>query len=630
MTVNEQSRPSGVSRRTALGFAVGAAGAAMVSAPASASAPSDAGRTSGGAADLVLVNGRVLTMGPGKRPDSAIAVRNGRVLDVGADRDVRRYIGRRTEVVDLRGRTVLPGINDSHLHGLRTGLSLPPYNLDVGSSAVSSIAEIGAVVSEAAAVVPAGSWIRGKGWNEATFAEGRDPNRGDLDPFSPAHPVALLDWSNHKLWANSRALEVAGITASTEAPAGGVIVKDAAGQPTGLLYETAMGLVTSKIPAFTREEQTAAINDNITLLLSRGITSYTEPGIGALAPSIYAELAAAGALRVRVTALLSRDDDTYPVAVDQVREILANFEPSVRDTDRWFRIAGVKLRADGVPIASRTAYMREPYVGGGRGSLVTQGASDEEKSAELAAMIALVDEAGLQVGTHATGDAAIDVVAAAYAAGRRRPRGRSLRHYVIHGDFAQRETLRLLARHGCGISLNPNIKRLIADGQPAVVGPERAAYQTPYATALRAGVMVTSASDSPNVAPHWLQGVETALLREGTSGTVSGPAERIGLEAALRSYTTAGAWQDHAEGWKGSLLPGQVGDLCVLDTSLVDRRGRLAMSARGLSEIGVDLTVVDGAIAYDASDATARAAAASAQAASWATTPSPDGMCASC
>lgn len=575
-----------IGRRGLLRGVAGIAGGAVVA----GALPGQADAASG-AADLVLYGGQVLIMDQAFSVASAVAVRRGCVVHVGDDRSTRRFVGRRTEVVDLRGRTVLPGINDSHLHGLRTGLSLPPYNLNV---ATTSIVDAAAVVLAAVGEVAAGAWIRGKGWDDTKFAEGRAPTRADLDGVAQHNPVALLDWSNHRLWVNSKALAVAGITAATQAPPGGVIVKDAAGEPTGLLLETAMGLVNAHIPAFTEAEQADAVERNIDVLLSLGITSYTEPGLGALAQRLYADKARNGTLRVRVTALASRADDTYPVSADQVREILA--APGPEGDRRWYAMNGVKLRADGVPIGSRTAWMREPYVGGGRGSLVTVGDTDEEKVAELTAMIRLVDRAGRQIGTHATGDAAIDAVAAAYA-GRRR------RHYVIHGDFAWPETLRLLARSGCGINLNPNIKHLIADTQAAVVGDVRAAYQVPYRSALRAGVTVTSASDAPNVSPDWRQGLETALLREGRSGTVSGQDERIDLHDALRTYTTAPAWQDNAERWKGSLRPGMVADMCVLGTRLLDDRSRLAMDPHDLSAVPVAMTVVAGTIAYDATDA---------------------------
>ena len=398
--------PISISRRGLIGAAA-AASAVTGAGPASWSAS--------GPADLVLFGGRVMLLDSRFGVVEAIAIRNGVVVAAGDSRDLRRHIGRRTEVVNLRGRTALPGINDSHLHGIRTGLALPPYNLDVGAPNVSSIADIAIEVRDAVATAAPGAWIRGKGWNRDKLAERRDPTRADLDAVSPNNPVALVDWSNHELWVNSKALQVAGITAETQPLPSGVIVKDAAGQPTGLLFETAMKLVNVLIPPFTREEQAGALQSHIDLALSLGITSYTEPGVGALQRGIYEELDAAGRLRVRVTALLSNADDTYPVNAAQVREILANAAPRKSWRTGRFRINGVKLRADGVPIASRTGWMRDPYVGGGRGSLITEGDTDAEKVAELSRMVELVHRARLQVGTHATGDAAVDAVVAAYA-----------------------------------------------------------------------------------------------------------------------------------------------------------------------------------------------------------------------
>lgn len=601
---------SGLTRRRLLQVAALGTASATGLGTSPARAEQKTGPVRHGAADLVLHGGPILTMCRWRPIARAIAIKDGVVVQVGDDASVRRLVGRRTEVVDLRGRTALPGINDAHLHGLRTGLALPPYNIDVGESAVSSIKEIADEVAKVVAQVAPGTWIRGKGWNESKLAENRPPTRQDLDPVSPDNPVALLDWSNHQLWVNSKALDLAGIDRNTPDPNGGVIVKDGSGEPTGILRETAMALVNEHIPPFTEQEQADAIDKNVSLLLSHGITSYTEPGIGAVAQRLYADKARAGRLRVRVTALLSRPDDTYPVSTAHVQEILETYRPPDDVDPRWFAIAGVKLRADGVPIASRTAWMREPYVGGGRGSLVTSGSTDEEKAAELGAMIDLVHRAGMQIGTHATGDAAIDAVTAAYVAAIRSLPRRNLRHYVIHGDFAWPETLRSLARYRCGVSLNPNIKHLIADTQPSIVGETRAAYQVPYRSALRAGVTVTSGSDSPNVPPDWRQGVETALLREGLSGTVSGPDERISLHEALRTYTTSAARQDHADRWKGALRHGMAGDVCVLDGRLVDERGRPAGDAHDISDLPVALTVVNGAIAYDASDTSARAAAA--------------------
>ncbi len=389
-----------------------------------------------------------------------------------------------------------------------------------------------------------------------------------------------------------------------------------------------MALVNSQVPAFTREEQRAAIEDAAAAVSRLGITSCTEPGIGDLTRSLYAEMAREASLPLRVTALLSRPDDTYPVSTDQVRELLAAYRPAVDVDPRLFAVRGVKLRADGVPIASRTAFMREEYVGGGRGNLVTVGEDAAGKVAELTAMVRLVHEAGWQVGTHATGDAAIDAVAAACASALSDGSGAHLRHYVIHGDFARPETLDLLAEHGLGVNFNPAIKSLIADSQPEVVGPERAAYQVPLATALAAGVVVAVSSDSPNVSPDWRLGLQGALLRRGASGAVSGPEQRIGFHDALRAFTTAGAWQDHAEDWKGSLERGKVGDVCVLGERVLDDEGALRVPVEQFHEVPVDLTLVGGDVVHDIDEQATSGAQVHRM--SWAVAPSPDAVCSNC
>ncbi|WP_432515144.1 amidohydrolase [Kineococcus sp. SYSU DK001] len=605
----------------------GAAGTAAGIVSAS-TAPAWAGSSNSsrrGRADTVLVNGQILTVDRCASVASALAVRDGVVVAVGDDAEVRRWIGPRTEVVDLAGRTAIPGINDSHLHLVRTGLAMPPRTIDVGGDVSASIVAVADAVRQAAASAAPGTWIRGKGWNEELFAERRTPTRADLDAAAPDNPVVLLDWSNHQSWVNSKALEVAGVSAATPVPAGGVVVLGADGRPSGIFRETAMALVNAQVPPFTREEQQAAIEEAAADLLTLGITSVTEPGIGAVARSLYEELARSGRLPVRVTALLSRPDDTYPVDVEHVREVLATATPAGGVDPRLFAVRGVKLRADGVPISSRTAWMREEYVGGGRGSLVTVGEDDAAKVAELTAMVRLVHEAGLQIGTHATGDAAIDVVAAAYAAVRRERPGRNPRHYVIHGDFSWPETLAVLAGAGCAVNFNPAIRRLIADSQPAVVGPERAARETPMASALRSGVVVTAASDSPNVSTDWRVGMQSALTRQGTSGAVSGADEAIGFHDALRAFTAAGAWQDGADRWKGSLERGKVGDVCVLGERILDDDGDLRLPAGDFPSVPVAYTLVGGSVVHDGESGAGTAAPAS-----FVASPSPDAVCSHC
>ncbi|WP_432482640.1 amidohydrolase [Kineococcus esterisolvens] len=575
---------SHLTRRTLLSATAATTGVAVAgAAPASAVA---AGR---GPADLVIVNGRVLVMDERCRTAEALAVRDGRIIAVGSAREVRRLTGRRAQVLDAAGGTVLPGINDSHLHLNSLSLNLPPYSYPVDTGTVE---ELVAVVRDAvAATADPGAWIRGQGWNDNRLP--RAPRASDLDPVSGDHPVVLTDFSFHATTVNTVAMRLAGITRDTVAPAGGVIEKDADGEPTGVLREGAQNLVRAVVPAFSPQEVAESVRAGTALLHQRGITSITEPGIGLNTLAVYADEAAAGRLRVRITALLSAGPNAAGL-----RETLASFVRPEGVDERLLRVGGVKVFGDGIPTAAKTAWLHDPYLDGTNGSLTVDGATIEEQVAELGEIITAAVEAGMQVGTHATGDATIDAVVEAYTAATGRSRRRSdLRHYVIHGDLAPLATLATMAQHDIGMNMNASIKHLLGDSVASVLGDERSAYQAPYRSALDAGVRVTSASDAPVTMPDWLVGVFGAETREGVYGGVTGPEQAISRLEALTSYTRTPAWQDHAEAWKGTLQRGMVADVCIVEGDL------LGVDAHDLPGLTVSATVLGGTVVHDATAA---------------------------
>ncbi|TDD35944.1 amidohydrolase [Actinomadura sp. KC06] len=569
-------------RRVLRGAAVvtaGTATAGMLPAGAAHAAP---GRDRD--ADLIIHNGRVLVLDRRFRTAEAVAIRDGRILAAGSARDVRRHKGRRTELLDARGGTVLPGINDSHVHLASQGLNVPPFNVNVDTA---TIEELVAVVRTAASEAPApDSWIRGRGWQELRLP--RPPVAADLDPVSGGHPVVLGDFSGHATAVNSIVLRLAGITRDTVPPPGGVIDKDANGEPTGVLRETARNLINRIVPPFTREERSQGIDAGVKILHTMGVTSTTEPGINLETLELYAEKARAGALPLRLTALLGSGSGPQ-----SLRDVLAGYEP-LRDVDpRTLRVAGVKVFADGIP-RFRTAWMNEPYPNGANGSLTIDGASPDEQLANLHEMIEIAVAADLQIGTHSCGDATTDAVVAGYLkAGGRQWRRADLRHYVIHCNFPSARTLRTMARHDIGANLNAEILYLQGRVLEPIIGRELTEYQWPYRSALQAGVQVTSGSDAPVVPPHWLRGVMTAMLREGADGSVAGTAERIGLADALATYTRLGAWQDHAERWKGTLETGKVADVCIIDGDMLGR------DPHGLDDVHVTTTLVGGRVVYE-------------------------------
>ncbi|MEV4217547.1 amidohydrolase family protein [Nonomuraea sp. NPDC049725] len=452
-------------------------------------------------ADLVLTGGQVHTVDAADRVAEAIAVRGGAIARVGTAGEVAPLIGRRTRVVPLRGASVLPGINDSHLHGVWLGTMWPSLLMD-----------------------------------QLTGGGHGDP---------PAAPARLE----------------------------------------------------------TSADRRAAILRTGALLATLGITSYTEPGLGpgeddgpsgcfgSAALRDYADLAAEGLLTARVTALTlfgELDGASSPAAL---LEGLRGFAPPAA-VPGWFRVAGVKVFADGIP-PMRTAWTDEPYEDGTYGSLLVDGGTDDEREAGLVAMIDAAHAAGHQIGVHATGSRATRVVTRALATALARD-GRDARHYLIHGDLLHPATLKAMAAAGIGLNTQAGIPVATEDLLVAALGREAAAYAWPVGDALATGVPLCLSSDAPVLTPDWRAGVAAAVTRQGPDGRVRGAAQRVALARALRAYTITPAWQDGAEAWKGSLEPGKVADLCVLDGDL------LRTEPGALPQVSVRMTVVDGRVVHEA------------------------------
>ena len=545
----------------------------------------------GRSADLVFYNGDIHSANTAASRFSAVAVSGNQIVATGTDREVLALAGPATRRIDLQGRSMLPGINDSHLHLLMWALARPPFSLDLTYPTVKSIADCVAQVQHAAQSRPKGEWIVGRGWDQPYFAENRAPTAADLDAVAPEHPVVLTEFSGHAVWANTKAMQLTGITADTVPPAGGVIVKDAQGQPTGLLLEGAAWIVRGAVPEPTVAQHKRALRSGMSELLSRGITSCTVPGVSPDILQQMGELAAEDfAAKMRVTALV-RSPDSY----DALLEVLEGYDALRFDNPLWFQMPGVKIMGDGIPTANKTAWLHEEYVGGGNGSLLIAGDTHHERVLEINRMIEHIHSRGLQIGTHVTGDKSIDTVVDACRRAQATSGRKDARHYLIHADLVRPDTLARMSTAGIGANFNPEIKHLIADSQIAALGAERAAYEWPYRTALDANVVVASSSDAPVTPGNWLQGIATMLSRKGKqTGAVSGPAQKITLDEAIRTYTWAGAWQDRAETWKGTIEPGMMADMCVLQGRLEDT------SPDDLASMQVAMTLVDGRVVFEA------------------------------
>jgi predicted amidohydrolase YtcJ len=551
---------------------------------------------SSGHADMVLLNGKVITVDKAFSVKQAVAVRNGKIVSVGTTGTVKRLVGPNTKVIDLQGRVLLPGINDAHSHVNSLGSSRPPLAVELGFPAVKSIADAVAATEAKVKTVPAGKWIRGGGWNPAFLEEckadpKRQPTRWDLDKVSPDNPVMFTDFSFHNAWVNSKALEMAKITKDTPNPPGGIIERDEKGEPTGILRENASFMLEASLPPLTKEERKGALLGGMKEMNRYGITSYTQPIFGAYEEeaAVYQELCKNGEMTARVTAMLGFGSN--------FKDLKANIDkwvaPRGLDSD-WLQFPQAKVFADGIP-PTKTAWMWEPYAGGGVGSLTIAADSDQAKYGNLLEMIAYAHKKGWQIGIHATGDRAISSVLDGYQAAQRAyPKRKDMRHYIIHSEFINAADIKRSARLGVISCMQPFIAQLGADGSAGLVGPERAAREWPFKSVVTSGAKLTFSSDAPIIPCDWRKGMQAAVLREGFSGNVVGPKERVSRKEAIQAYTINGAYQDHKERVKGSIEVGKLADFCILDKDI------MTVEAHEIGNVPVVATIAGGRVVYEA------------------------------
>ncbi|MCJ7605588.1 MAG: amidohydrolase [Dehalococcoidales bacterium] len=505
---------------------------------------------------------------------------------------------------------MLPGINDAHIHAALYGGTRPPLVADVSYPTVKSIRDILKAIAKRVKTAKPGEWIQGIGWDDGYLEEclkdhRRYPSRWDLDMVSPDNPVVLGHYTQHEVWVNSRALEMAGITESTSSPDGGVIVKDpATGEPTGILREfPAQALIMKRVPLWTKAEKRQGILAMIRDLNTRGITSITEGALGSGGNEfqggllgtecldIYHDLLDENELTLRVSWLYlfgEYGSCTY----EDFRQVIPELGIHSGFGNEWLRLAGVKIFADGTPMG-QTAWMYDEYPdGGGRGSLVVPGRSDKERCREMVRMIRFAHNHGFQVGVHAVGGRAIEAAIDGFIKAEK-GRPKQLRHYVLHSDFISDEYIQLAARHHFGVGVQPILKWKFSDQMDKLLGIELSARQFPVRNMIDAGVHVIGGSDAPVVEPDWLAGIQAAVLRESkATGTLRGPENRITVPEAIRMFTIEGAWQDHMERQKGSIEVGKLADMCVLDEDI------LSVEPHSIKDIKNVMTVAGGRVVY--------------------------------
>jgi predicted amidohydrolase YtcJ len=515
-------------------------------------------------ADLVFVGGPVFVSDAIRSRTTAVAVTDGRIVAVGND-PVRELIGARTEVVDLHGRMLVPGFQDAHVHAVWGGLDLIRCNLSAETTKAGYLARI----AEYAAAGPDKQWILGGGWGMSAFPGGT-PRAEDLDTVLPDRPAFLPNRDGHGAWVNSRALELAGITAATPDPADGRIERDPDGTPTGTLHEGAMALVNRLLPPTSPEDYLRALLIGQEYLHSLGVTAWQDAILGDYgdagdATPAYLAAARSGQLTARVVGALWWDRTR---GIEQIPDLVAR-----REAGRAGRFAAtsVKIMQDGVA-ENFTAAMIEPYLDGCGHHTGNAGISFVDPAVLREAVLTL-DDLDFQVHFHAIGDRAVreslDSVAAALAKNGHKDN----RHHIAHLQVVHPDDVPRFRQLGVAA----NMQALWAAFEPQMVeltlpflGEPRSSWQYPFGDLLRSGAVLASGSDWSVSTPNPFAAMHVAVNRLSAPSEKEGdydvflPEQRIDLASALTAYTAGSAWVNHLDD-TGTIRAGNLADLVVLD-----------------------------------------------------------------
>ncbi len=535
--------------------------------------------------DLILLNGRICTLDDESTVAQAVAVKDGRIIAVGGDAEIEGLAGPNTERVALGGRTVIPGIFDSHNHLMEVGAKLSTIRLDECESQE----EMMELVRERAKETPPGEWIVGQGWNEGNFADGKLPTRYDIDPATDEHPVILMRFFNTDV-VNSVALRMAGVTRDTPDPESGIIHRGADGEPDGILRAAAKMLVRPLVPKPGLADMKEHLRLACTEMHRFGITSVVEPGLYSWEMHAYQSFYQDGELSVRVNLMPSwhgfRDDEDE-VQLDYRARELGIYSGL---GDEWLRMGGLKMAIDG-GTTPHTAYMYEPFEGETEVVDYNRLGLDD-----LYRYFRAAQELGWDVGIHCCGDHAQDMAVDMFAKVARDVPNADARHNIIHAYFPTPRALDQMAEYNVAAVLQPTFIYWEGDLLFRDVGEKRALNYKPARKYLDRGVVVTSSSDvTSTVSANPFVALYALVARKNNAGQEVAPHEAISREEALRTYTIDGTWLTREEELKGTIEVGKLADMAVLD------RDYFSVPEEEIKQIQVDTTVIGGKVVWNRS-----------------------------
>jgi predicted amidohydrolase YtcJ len=546
-------------------------------------------------ADLILINGKIITVDAKDSVMQAIAIGDGKILAIGSNNEIRNRAGKNTRIIDLQGRTATPGLIDTHCHFDASGIL---YTIDL--SDVKSIAEVVKLVRKKVSHLQPGSWVVGQGWDEGKLAELRYITVADLDPVSPQNPVWLWHTTGHYGIANSKALQLAKISAETKNPPAGIIERDTNGKPTGVLKEDpAMQLVTKLIPKLTHDQQRATLLKMMEVFNQEGMTAAKDPGIDSGRFELYRELLNENQFTVRINALILAG--TTMDSAKTALTALQKFPRPPKSFDNGMLLAGgVKIFMDGSG-GARTAWVYESWhqksieIDKGNSGYPALDPSVYQQ------MVKMFHDAGIHVGTHAVGDRAIDWVVDTYDKVLQQKPTKGLRHAIIHDNIPTDRAIVLMAKlqkeYDAGYpEAQAPFMWWIGDLYAGTFGPQRCLRLMPFKTYMQKGIHWGGGSDYPVTPFPARYGLWSTIERKTLNGTYGwqpfGTEQSVDIHVALKSYTIWAAHQMFLENQIGSLEVGKDADIAVWDGDLYN------MPADDLKNLKCELTLLRGREVY--------------------------------
>ena len=522
---------------------------------------------------LIIRNASLLSFNDGfKTGNDTLAIESGRIIAVGRWNELEPLAEAGTELIDAGGKALLPGFNDSHIHIWKVG-NLKTFMLDVRSA--KSMEEMLDRIADYHRQNPHLNWITCRGFNEAGWKEGRMPDKNDLDKITTKKPIFLIRTCAHIAVANSKALELSAIDAHTPVPPGGLMQIGKDGIPNGIFSETALGLVSKHIPAYTKDELKIMIRAARQQFYSLGITAATDPAVDPLLLQAYHEMNLAGELGLRVNAI--------PILLPDGGE--SPFDLPEYFVSDWFNVNTVKFFSDG-GLSGKTAALKRTYKNTSEhGVLRLQRAQYLELG--RAAL-----EKGLGLATHAIGDAAIEFVIGCYQELSKAFPGNIKR--IEHLGLPEEKHLEAMAAAGIAASMQTIFISELGKNFRQYLDQQYLDHCYPVKSVLQHGILTALSSDAPVVSDlNPLKGIAAAVTRRDNEGFEIAPLEAISVKAALKGYTlSAAAISGNAK--MGTLEPGQYADLVMLD------KDPMQVDASGLSSIKVEKTYINGICVYQA------------------------------